>query len=340
MLNEIMYKLLKYGDIRQNNEISILNQSNFISTKMDRLNKSLVDFNKSLYCKRYEMAKPIFDVLNMELEYVNIKGFVNAFLAYDDIGKRPSGDIDILIERCSAKRITEILCDMGFVRGSFNDENKLIEYSRESIIFYSANTHQIAPFIKETGDLDIPFLCIDVNTKLDWGENKRFNIPVHEFLADREKMLFQGVEFYRLSYEKIYIQTILHCYKEINSVFLLQKNGGYRVKEFVDIYGLYLRLGRVLDFQFIKHLINRYDIECYILYVLKIVSVIFSEPDIYNLVASGNEKVNTGIYGLEESHEWKLEIEERFYSEQASKAIKQNLTEKDLRSIDMNNRYI
>ena len=89
--------------------------------------------------------------------YAIIKGAALSSTLYKNPYIRQSGDIDILISRNNVDELEKILLSNGFIQGRIT-EMGIKPFSREEKIYYSVNTHQIAPFMKSTNFTVIVFL--------------------------------------------------------------------------------------------------------------------------------------------------------------------------------------
>ncbi len=61
----------------------------------------------------FYFCRNLFIDLN-KIDYVYIKGETTSLMAYDSIGSRKTGDIDLLISRDNIKQAEEILKNNGF----------------------------------------------------------------------------------------------------------------------------------------------------------------------------------------------------------------------------------
>lgn len=129
--------------------------------------------NRIAVGERFASCREVFRRFEeSDIPFAVIKGAVLSQAAYGDPFTRRSGDIDILIGKDDAPRVKEILLGCGFVQGKVED-GALREFTRREIIFQSAMTHQLPPFTKKTLNPFCPFVQIDVNTDIFWGESER-----------------------------------------------------------------------------------------------------------------------------------------------------------------------
>ena len=181
--------------------------------------------------ERYKMCHPIFE--QDTIPYAVIKGAVLSNTVYNDPFLRYSGDIDILIDRADADRMKALLETNGFVQGRIT-ESGIVPFSRSEILYQTAMSHQTAPYVKQTGNKLCPYINLDVNMNIFWGESDE-KANMNSFLSFREKSELFGVQLYKLTPEAEFISLCLHHYKDMNSLYLLSR-GSLRLGLFCDIH--------------------------------------------------------------------------------------------------------
>ena len=145
---------------------------------------------------RYSYCKNIFLQLK-DIKYAIIKGAVLSNSIYGTPFYRISGDIDILISPKDASKVTEILINEGFQQGKIHNE-KITASSREERIYHKLYTHQLSSFQKKTDFLLCPFITIDINFDITWGEEKQ-KIDIDKFLSHVEITSICNVNVKKLS---------------------------------------------------------------------------------------------------------------------------------------------
>lgn len=187
--------------------------------------------------ERYKACAPLFD--KSEIPYAVIKGAVLSQALYQDPLLRSSGDIDILIRREDADRIKRLLLSNGFVQGRVTDHGIEL-FSRRELLFQATMSHQTAPYIKETGNKLCPYVNLDVNMNILWGESED-KADMGFVLSHTQKSELFGFTFQKLTTEMEFISLCLHHYKDMNSLYLLTR-GSLRLGLFCELYD-YLRFG-------------------------------------------------------------------------------------------------
>lgn len=122
--------------------------------------------------QRYKTCAAFFCFLNENnIKYAVIKGAVLSNAAYGTICVRQSCDIDILIESKNLDIIKSFMQKNNFIQGRIVGNN-IFPLSREEIMFQTLMTHQTAPYIKKTSNVFCPFVNVDINTDIVWGESQ------------------------------------------------------------------------------------------------------------------------------------------------------------------------
>jgi len=185
--------------------------------------------------ERYRQSMPLFEALSLnEIPFVVHKGAPLSRLIYGNPFHRISGDIDLLIPREHIDETIQTFVANGFRQGKLV-EGVFVPATRQELIFHMAHTHQTMPFYKDTHNPLCPFVCLDINTEIYWGESG-IRTDIFEFLSDRRQIeLFDGNSVTALSSEKMFIATCLHHYKDMHSTYLLYSRNGFPRSHLEDI---------------------------------------------------------------------------------------------------------
>ena len=138
--------------------------------------------------ERYRQCEPFFK--NASFPYAVIKGAVLSSAVCRDPCRRVSGDIDILINRRHADEAKSLLKSCGFVQGRVT-ENGIVPFSRKEILYQTSTSHQTAPYIKETENKLCPYVNVDINMDILWGECE-YRSNMDKVLSYTEK---SGIKF-------------------------------------------------------------------------------------------------------------------------------------------------
>lgn len=197
----------------------------------DRLNPAQSALNRIAVRERFRACTPLFGAMD-GVPYAVIKGAVLSRDAYGDECLRASGDIDLLINRRHLDAVKALLQRLGFVQGRVTPEG-VEPFTRRELIFQNAMSHQTAPFVKETGNPLCPYVNVDVNLDIFWGEGGH-RADMEEVLSHTLPDSLFGVPFQKLSPVYAFLSLCLHHYKDMHSLYLLSE-GGWRLDQLCDI---------------------------------------------------------------------------------------------------------
>lgn len=262
--------------------------------------------------------------------YANIKGEALSIQAYGKAGQRLSSDIDILLPR------TELY--------DFEKKLKLYDFSstlqsRTDKIIMLSSSHQIAPWEKRI----MPWgkIFIDLNFDIFWGEYTGKRIDIDVFLSDTIEINIYGCKIKTLPPLKAMIQLILHHYKDMNSIFLLATRKSIKYDMFKDLYYLLKNNLDEITLDKLYAISSEYEIIPYVFYLLYYTGLLFKDEILDKYIAAFKTSEGEALlncYGLNESErrEWKCDFQTRLECNNLYDLIKNDLTEKDLRKIEIN----
>ena len=323
------------------------------------LNKYIAwDRPKRLFCKlRRESNEKAYKSMFSEMErifrnldeanilYAVNKGLYTAILSYEQVGDRWFNDIDILIDASDEGKTVSILKSNGFSQSKFDKEAKeLTAISRQSEVFFSAFTHQTAPFIKVVDSLYAEYMTVDVNHHIMWGEvlDEYKDFDMKDLISHRRMMNFCGVRFWGLEPEYGFIHMALHLYNDLNSMIILTTPKGYNLRGFLDIY-LFVKNNN-LNWKLIRDYCFTHRIANYVYYVLRMTGVVFSDPFLqtYMEPVDGYDKSMEETFGLtpEELKTWHHGIWDRIFSKDKQELMGEYLTERDWKKVVINHNYL
>lgn len=182
---------------------------------------------------------------------------------------------------------------------------------------------------------------IDFNFKLSWGEYQGENILSDAFLSHVKRIMdSNGFNYYVLDVEYNFIQLCLHAYKEANGLFFIKINQGLFLRAFLDIYYYIIKVNHEMNLELVLEISQRYKIESYVYFVLKIVDELFCGNEcIRNLISMLQNSTNRKIveqFGLENEKIWDdITIKERFFSSKVMPFVENQLTDDENSKIEM-----
>ena len=292
------------------------------ATKMDNITRIISTI-------RYKNNACFFDSIS-NCKYANIKGEALAVLAYGKTGARKSNDIDILTSRK----------DFGYIENALLNDGYHSNTNRMSRIMLLSQSHQIAPYIRKTGQIE---LNIDINFDIFWGEYTGNRIELEDFLSDTIEMEIYGVKVKSLPPLKAMIQLILHHYKDMNSLFLLATRKSIKYEMFKDVYYLLKNNLEAISLDKLYEISAEYEIIPYVYYVLYHTGQLYNDEILQQYIEefkTPEGEMLLNCYGLNESErrEWRCDFKTRLESENLYDLIKDDLTERDHEKIAINRR--
>jgi len=285
--------------------------------------------------ERFTSCKNVFEKLS-DIPYAVIKGAVLSQAAYGDISYRSSGDIDILTSRSNVQYVKEVLKNEGFIQGKVID-NTIVPYTRSEILYHTALSHQAAPFIKETKSQFCPFINVDVNLDIMWGEIST-KTDMDYVLQNSETTNICGIQVKKLSPVMEFISLCLHHYKDMNSIYLLSM-GSLKLSLLCDIY-FYIK-NNALSLMDLTETCKELNVAEYVYYCIYYSKEIFGDSALNAyLSALESEKAESilNTFGLkdDEIKEWNISFEERLFGENFLGTFYNLVGKKDLEKIKIN----
>ena len=291
--------------------------------------------------RRYLSCKPVWETLSAErIPFAVVKGAVLSQTAYGSVNKRVSGDVDMLIRREDADTVKRIFREQGFIQGQLQD-GRVVPFTRAEQLFYASASHQLAPFMREESDLLCPYINVDVNFDIFWGESEK-HADMSFVLSEMEQTTICGVKVQKLPAEMEFIAMCLHHYKDMNSLYLLY-NGNLKLSLFCDLL-FYIRYNDLCTSKLLK-LAQELSVAPYLYYCLHYTNLLFDDPKVQTLrdameTPAGHELLS--CYGLteEERKEWTIPFEERLFGSGMRAYLEAGFTESDWSKIRKNQQYL
>ena len=303
--------------------------------------KAIMDIQlaKTAVASRYQTCVPVFEAIK-QIPYAVIKGAVLSQDAYGSPFFRASGDIDILTSREYVDTIKSILLGHGFMQGKVTDDG-LVPFSRKELLFQAAMSHQTAPFAKEIPNPLCPYVNVDVNLDIVWGESTQ-NTDMEYVLSHSMETEFAGITVKRLAPEMAFLSLCLHHYKDMNSIYLLYE-GSLQLSLFCDIY--YAVRNVHLDWELLRQHSEALSVGPYLYYCLYYTNKVFDDPSLTNILkileVYRDERL-LDSFGLTEAERkiWPVSFPERLFIEDMSALMNEILDDADRGKIALNERLM
>ena len=220
--------------------------------------------------KRFSSGILFFDELaKNHIPYAIHKGAVLSQVLYGSPSYRKSGDVDLLFSRDDIDKVKEIFEYAGFIQGRIVNQI-IIPHTRFEKIYHVSQSHQLAPFVKDTHDRLCPFVEYDCNVDIFWGESEQ-HADMKHFLENTTEIELFNIPLKKLTHEAEFIALCMHHYKDCNSLYLLWKNGFSKEKLF-DI-AKYTEVAP-LDIQKLLTLCCSFHVENYVCYCVHFANIL------------------------------------------------------------------
>ena len=295
------------------------------------------------YClmERLRCCHPIWSQLILNnIPFAVIKGAVLSQAAYNDPDMRISGDIDMLIRREDIALVKSVLFEYGFVQGRIVD-NKIIPTSRKEALYYSLNSHQLAPFLCSTENKICPYVSFDINTDIFWGEFSG-NTDMSFVLSETESANILQHDVRKLQPEMEFISLCLHVYKDMNSIYLLWHRG-INISQYCDLY--YYWINARINKNKLLSLCAKLKATPYVYYCLYHINELFSCERISRILPSffsHEGQMLTNCYGLtsKSRKQWNINFKDRILCNSLQKYLSTQMNDDDWKIIRSNDEYI
>lgn len=286
--------------------------------------------NKVINVFRYQSLVPVFsDLRAQEIPYALLKGEALSLLAYGEIGKRSSSDVDILIQKENLDRLEGILANAGFypARADRAARIAILSFSHQAVTYYKDSVYER--------------ITVDLNYDIFWGEYEGVRTDISAFLQDSIEITLYGCKVRTLSPMKAFIQLVLHHYKDMNSIYLLATRNSIRPSMFADIYHLLMRNKTMISCRDLLQRGRELGILPYLYYVLYYTNQIYEDPELELYISACKTPEGEAllpVYGLtaEERRNWKVDFKTRLEEESIYTLIQEDLTKGDLKKIQFN----
>lgn len=319
--------------------ILLQNNCYYLYNKNKKTTNQQIILNSAIQLQQYKACRSAFYALE-NIPYAHIKGGALSSRIYGKPSYRFTSDIDILVSPSHIDIVKEILRNDGFIQGKVVMDD-IEPYSRKDLVFYSGFSHQLAPFIKKTGNDLCPYAHIDVNFSVMWGESS-LAFDIDDFLENTMAFELYGIKMSCLSPLFDFISLCLHHYKDMNSIYILASRG-YNLSQFCDIY-FYLK-NAVLDVDQLVEQATKYGVRDYIYYCIYYANEIFGDPglDIYlvKLNSPTSQKL-LDCYGLSdlERREWEIPFYERLLDQKFRDKFYSMLNDNERKKIALNRNFL
>lgn len=277
----------------------------------------MLDINKRRTELLREQVVRITEALNKKnIKFVCTKGIVLESTLYNSEGYRFMSDIDFLVEAKDQKEVLNTLQSLGYEMGFYNlSTDETIKLSREEYLVYAVTKNKIPVHFIKLNDPVIPCLYVGFDLDFTWSDSL-YKIPLEDCLKDIAYIDIPGYECIKIptlnsSYHFIYI--ILHLIKHAWSESLRKSYADTTVMQFSDVLNYWNTEKNTLKSD-LRNVLDRYDLEKPILWVLEHVDYLFKSNIIKELDMEGKvsqEWLNSSIVKGNKIVKWEGTIRDR-----------------------------
>ncbi|MCX7922496.1 MAG: nucleotidyltransferase family protein [Clostridia bacterium] len=185
----------------------------------------------------FEEIDNILSKLNEQgIRVAILKGNFLAAKVYPSIETRTFNDLDFLINIADGDKIVEILEQLGYVQGQYDDATgEIIPSSKKQKRIHQMATTELQEALKKTDNPFTPLLQVDLNFSVLWKGNCPCDINTAELLERVVEVDINGAKTYILDYEDFLIQLACHLYKEAALLNWISDLRDLKIYKFADI---------------------------------------------------------------------------------------------------------
>ena len=248
--------------------------SEVIPSEPNKQLETILFFNRhkiNLY--RRKAAEIIRALTKNKIKFVGTKGISLESTLYQGNGSRIMSDIDFMILPQDRKTVSQILANLGYQMGTFEQQTgKIRSHSREMMINYKLNPDHLPAHILLIDDVITPFIEVDIANSLTWTLCP-FQIPVEIAL---ENIVYQSipeikdVKLPSFAPQFQFIFTILHLFKEAWIELTLDMNGkDVALSKFSDVVRIWrTHQNKLQNEEFVK-ILEDFDLTQPVVWVLE-----------------------------------------------------------------------
>ena len=307
--------------------------------KLLLLEKVATARNKVRLEAMYSQCENVFrDVNESGIAYAVFKGTLLSEAAYLGSQFRRSSDIDILIQKKDLKDLTSILKNIGFIQGRLVD-GVITPFTRNQIIYHNSMTHQTAPFIKENDSPLCPYLNVDINFDVMWGESG-ITSDMDYVLSHNQPSGIFNINTSKLSTEMDFVAVCLHHYKDMNSIFMLHLSR-FSLSLLCDIFYFIKNNDDKIFLEVLVSICRNVKVTEYVYYCVYYAAAVFANDILDKYLSAlytpeGEALLNK--FGLNdiEHREWTMDFYDRLFGNDFQGRFRNLLSEADIQKITAN----
>ncbi|MDR2406506.1 MAG: nucleotidyltransferase family protein [Bacteroidales bacterium] len=264
-------------------------------------------------CNIYLRELGIIFRLAMEhnIRMVLLKGFSLSKLVYDDLYKRPFGDLDLLVDEENLEKIYYLLNETGYEQYAGYDEESKKHITVNTVNFkYQLDYHEF-PCLKTIDGFNILV------------ELKRYSsaIPLKyivDFLNNTRTINIAGMDICTTDITYSFLHLCSNVYHDLESVYGALV--GTQLGDFLDIAIFLRKYGQSLNWNTVYELSIKYEIAHKIYYLLNRVAEIFDYKAVGQDIIDRFSPVHISSYSYDGNSDgsffnWKSDFIERMFND-------------------------
>jgi len=186
--------------------------------------------------KLREFSKIITEIQKTGIDAIVLKGCFLVPCLYRDLGIRGFSDLDILVEEENVQRICEILHDMGYVQGEYNEkEDRIILCPKSVIDERSSQLQHESEFVKVDRSHAVPIVFyIEVHHRLETVFDHT-HLDTKRLFENRVPFKLVNSTASRLSNEDMLVHLCYHNYWHTQSLQDVYERRDIMLRNYMDI---------------------------------------------------------------------------------------------------------
>lgn len=345
-------RMIEYGDLSSITELeleylaTILNDHGcyYLLSKIRDVSYEIIK-NGDVVEYSLKVLGPVFKELeNKKVPYAFLKGPLLSFLAYNNVDLRRFRDFDILVDSSCLGTLENILYKNGFKSGSIV-KGRFVEATRMKKLFYATNTHQVMPYVLETGNSILPFIEIDVNKSILWGEAKQ-QININQLIGSScQNYVLNETKCVSFDIILFFISLCLHHYKDMNSPYILFTKNRISLRRICDVF-YYIKNNQTnMSAIDLVNTCNKLNVAKYVYYMIYSCNLVFNanflDEYLLSLYSDTYEDL-IDTFGLKnnEIYKWNISFYERIFGNNLKDYITCNVSESCFNNIIDNQKYL
>ena len=225
-----------------------------------------------------ELKKIVTEFKKRDLVAPILKGNLLASIVYPVLETRIFNDLDLLIKLDDVNKISEILEDLGYKQGHFDEkEGKVVEATRKEKMLQQIASHELQEFQKLSRNSFAPLIQVDVNHDILWKGNCPYKVDSRDLISRALPVDLDGAPAYMLDYIDNIIQLSCHLFKEATLMMWVTDLRDLKIYKFADLYSYIKKFFNEIQWELLLERVKGYKIEKIIYYNFYYITLMFGD---------------------------------------------------------------